>query len=84
MILNQCLKMTMIRKSSFLFQGIRPGLNAIGLLKFFYQQVEYILDPICIGSNFLEAGYNSIAFAGEVDTQPGRTAVYFLEEVLVP
>ena len=50
---------------------------------FFYQQVEYILDPTCIGSNFLEAGYNSIAFAGEVGTQPNRPAVYFLEEVLV-
>jgi len=83
MILNQCLKMTMIQKSSFLFQGIRSGSNAVGLLMFFYQQVEYILDPTCIGSNFLEAGYNSIAFAGEVGTLPDRPAVYFLEEVLV-
>jgi hypothetical protein len=57
--------MTMIRKSSFLFQGIRSGSNAVGSLMFFYQQVEYILDPTCIGSNFLEAGYNSIVFAGE-------------------
>ena len=83
MILNQCLMMTMVQKSSFLFQGIRSGSNAAWLLMFFYQQVEYILDPTCIGSNFLEAGYNSIAFAGEADTQPGRSAVYFLEEVLV-
>jgi len=65
MILNQCLKMAMTRKSSFLFQGIRSGSNAAGSLMFFYQQVEYILDPTCIGSNFLGAGYNSIVFAGE-------------------
>ena len=70
MILNLSLKMMMTQKSSFLFLGIRSGSNAVGSLMFFYQQVEYILDPTCIGSNFLEAGYNSIAFAGEVGTQP--------------
>jgi hypothetical protein len=65
MILNQCLKMATIRKSSFVFQEMKWGLNAAWYLKFFYQQVEYILDPTCIGSSFLGAGYNSIVFAGE-------------------
>ena len=53
----------------FVLPVLQRDTNAARYLKFFYQQVEYILDPTCIESNFLGAGYNSIVFAGEAGTQ---------------
>lgn len=73
----------MEQKNFSLLLVLQWDTDAAQELKFFYQQVEYILDPTCIESSFLGVDYSSIVFAGEAGIQLHCSVFYFLELIVL-